>query len=132
MSVATDSLSVTLAALADPTRRGILRRLRTGEATVKELSEPLTMSGPAVSKHLRVLERASLIERGKDAQWRPCRLDAIPIKEVADWANGYREYWEANYDRLGSYLQELQTQDEGTDQNSTATPERETHHERGI
>jgi len=125
------SLSVTLAALADPTRRLILRRLRAGEATVKELSEPLTMSGPAVSKHLRVLERAGLIERGRDAQWRPCRLDATPIKEVADWANSYRQYWEANYDRLGSYLQELQTQDKGTGPDSSTAPERETHHERG-
>lgn len=131
MSEGIETLSVTLAALADPTRRLILRRLRAGEATVKELSEPLTMSGPAVSKHLRVLERAGLIERGRDAQWRPCRLDATPIKEVADWANSYRQYWEANYDRLGSYLQELQTQDKGTSPKSTTTPESETHHERG-
>ena len=105
--MATDTLSITFSALADPTRRAILARLAQGAATVKELSAPFAMSGPAVSKHLRVLERAGLIQRGRQAQWRPCRLDAAPLEEVAEWAQGYRRFWEASYDRLDDYLQQL-------------------------
>ena len=103
-----DSLSTTLAALADPTRRAILARLASGTATVKELSEPFEMSGPAISKHLRVLERAGLIARSREAQWRPCRLEAAPLKEVAEWTEHYRRFWEASFDRLDEYLQTLQ------------------------
>src|SRR5215210_4961005 len=100
-----DQLSSTFAALADPTRRAILARLTEGEATVKELAAPFTMSGPAISKHLRVLERAGLIARGREAQWRPCRLEAAPLKEVAEWAEGYRAMWEPRFDRLETPLQ---------------------------
>ena len=107
--MATDQLSATFAALADPTRRAILARLVTGERSVTELAEPFTMSMPAVSKHLRVLERAGLIARGRDAQWRPCRLEAAPLKEVADWTERYRTIWEQRFDRLDTYLQELKT-----------------------
>ena len=110
--MAADSLSVTFAALADPTRRAILARLLDGAATVKELAAPFAISGPAVSKHLRVLERAGLISRGRDAQWRPCRLEAVPLKEVADWAEGYRRHWEANYERLDAYLETLKAKEE--------------------
>ena len=102
-----DQLSVTFAALADPTRRAILARLATGEATVKELSEPFAMSGPAISKHLRVLERAGLIARGRDAQWRPCRLEAAPLKEVAEWASEFRQFWDESHKRLDFYLAQL-------------------------
>lgn len=102
-----DQLSVTFAALADPTRRAILARLATGEATVKELSEPFDMTGPAISKHLRVLERAGLIARGRDAQWRPCRLEAAPLKEVAEWASDFRQFWDESYKRLDFYLAQL-------------------------
>jgi DNA-binding transcriptional ArsR family regulator len=105
--MATDSLSIIFAALADPTRRAILARLTAGPATVKELSAPFEMSGPAVSKHLRVLERAGLIARGRDAQWRPCRLEAAPLKEVAEWAENFRRFWDASYERLDEYLQHL-------------------------
>jgi len=105
--MATDQLSATFAALADPTRRAILARLVTGERSVTELAEPFTMSMPAVSKHLRVLERAGLIARGRDAQWRPCRLEAAPLKEVAEWTERYRAVWEQRFDRLDAYLQEL-------------------------
>jgi DNA-binding transcriptional ArsR family regulator len=107
----TDTLSLTFAALADPTRRAILTRLSAGEATVKELSAPFAMSGPAVSKHLRVLERAGLIARGREAQWRPCRLEAAPLKEVTEWAEGYRRFWDESYERLDEYLQHLQERD---------------------
>jgi len=103
-----DSLSTTFAALADPTRRAILARLTKGPATVTELAAPFAMSGPAVSKHLRVLEQARLISRGREAQWRPCQLDAGPLREVADWAAGYRRFWEKSFDRLDVYLEELQ------------------------
>jgi DNA-binding transcriptional ArsR family regulator len=103
----TDSLSDTFAALADPTRRAILARLMEGEATVKEISEPFPISGPAVSKHLRVLERAGLITRSREAQWRPCRLEAAPLKEVAEWAQDFRRFWEASFDRLDGYLERL-------------------------
>jgi DNA-binding transcriptional ArsR family regulator len=105
--MARDTLSTTLAALADPTRRAILAHLATGAATVKELSAPFAMSGPAISKHLRVLERAGLIARGREAQWRPCRLKAAPLKEVAEWAEKYRRFWDANFERLDTYLEHL-------------------------
>jgi DNA-binding transcriptional ArsR family regulator len=108
----TDQLSTTFSALADPTRRAILALLTAGEATVKELSAPFAMSGPAVSKHLRVLERAGLITRGRDAQWRPCRLEAAPLEEVAEWAENYRRFWDASYERLDEYLQELKEKGE--------------------
>jgi DNA-binding transcriptional ArsR family regulator len=106
--MATDTLTVTLSALADPTRRSILRRLRTGEASVTELAEPFDMSLPAVSKHLKVLERAGLVARGRDAQWRPCRLEARPLKEVAEWVDDYRRFWDERFDRLDAYLKQLQ------------------------
>ncbi|MEW6776599.1 MAG: metalloregulator ArsR/SmtB family transcription factor [Bdellovibrionota bacterium] len=108
-----DHLSATFAALADPTRRAILARLALGEASVTELSEPFDMSLPAVSKHLKVLERAGLIARGKEAQWRPCRIEATPLKEVSDWVGRYREIWEQRLDRLDEYLQELKKKEEG-------------------
>jgi DNA-binding transcriptional ArsR family regulator len=104
----TDPLSMTFAALADPTRRAILARLTEGKATVKELSAPFAMSGPAVSKHLRVLERAGLITRGREAQWRPCRLDATPLREVTEWAEGYRRFWDASFDRLEAYVRQME------------------------
>lgn len=106
----TDPLSLTFAALADPTRRAILARLASGECSVTELAEPFDMSMPAVSKHLRVLERAGLIVRRREAQWRPCRIEARPLKEVAEWTEQYRRLWEARLDRLDVYLQELQAQ----------------------
>jgi DNA-binding transcriptional ArsR family regulator len=102
-----DQLSTTFAALADPTRRAILARLASGECSVSELAEPFDMTMPAVSKHLRVLERAGLIARGRDAQWRPCRLEAGPLKDVSEWAEQYRHIWEARLDRLDDYLKEL-------------------------
>jgi len=108
MASATDQLDRTFAALADPTRRAILSRLARGEAPVAELAEPFAMSQPAVSKHLKVLERAGLIARGRDRQRRPARLEAGPLKEVADWADGYRRFWEESYDRLDEYLDQLQ------------------------
>jgi DNA-binding transcriptional ArsR family regulator len=114
--MATDPLSTTFAALADPTRRAILARLTTGQATVKELSAPFAMSGPAISKHLRVLERAGLITRGRDAQWRPCKLDATPLKEVAEWAEDYRRFWDESYERLDTYLQQLQDKEHSDEQ----------------
>jgi len=107
----TDSLSVTFSALADPTRRAILIRLAEGPATVKELSAPFAMSGPAVSKHLRVLERAGLIQQGREAQWRPRTLDAGPIREVAEWATGFKRFWDASYARLDTYLDHLKRQE---------------------
>ena len=103
-----DHLSATLAALADPTRRAILARLALGEASVTELAEPFDMSLPGISKHLKVLERAGLIARGRTAQWRPCRLQADPLREVADWLEDYRRFWDARFDRLGDYLREVQ------------------------
>jgi DNA-binding transcriptional ArsR family regulator len=102
-----DPLSEVFAALADPTRRAILARLATGEATVNELAEPFPISLQAISKHLKVLERAGLITRGRDAQWRPCRLEAEPLREVATWAEQYRRHWEQRYDQLDDYLQRL-------------------------
>jgi DNA-binding transcriptional ArsR family regulator len=108
-SMSLDRLSATFAALADPTRRAILARLASGEASVTELGEPFAMSLPAISKHLRVLERAGLIARGQRAQWRPRRLDAGPLKDAAQWLEHYRQYWEESFDRLENYLGELQT-----------------------
>jgi DNA-binding transcriptional ArsR family regulator len=105
--MASDQLSTTFAALADPTRRAILARLASGECSVTELAHPFDMSMPAVSKHLRVLERAGLIARGREAQWRPCRIEPGPLKDVAEWAERYRHIWEARLDRLGDYLNEL-------------------------
>jgi DNA-binding transcriptional ArsR family regulator len=102
-----DRLSATFAALADPTRRAILTRLRQGEATVLELAAPFDMSLPAISKHLRVLERAGLISKGRDAQRRPCRIAAAPLKEATEWMEAYRAFWEESLDRLGEYLEEL-------------------------
>ena len=103
-----DSLSTTFSALADPTRRAILARLISGEASVTELAQPFEMSLPAISKHLKVLERAGLITRGREAQWRPCRLQAAPLKDAADWLQHYRRFWEESFDRLDEYLGELQ------------------------
>jgi DNA-binding transcriptional ArsR family regulator len=105
--VAPDRLSSTFAALADPTRRAILARLESGEISVTELAEPFSMSLPAVSKHLKVLERAGLIARGREAQWRPCRLEASPLKDVADWVAHYRRFFDESFDRLDDYLEEL-------------------------
>ncbi len=103
-----DSLSVTFAALADPTRRAILARLSQGEASVGELAAPFAMSLPAISKHLKVLEHAGLIARGRDAQWRPCQLTAGPLKDVVDWLEHYRPFWEESFDRLDAYLRKIQ------------------------
>jgi DNA-binding transcriptional ArsR family regulator len=110
-----DRLSATFAALADPTRRAILARLASGETSVLELAEPFDISLPAVSKHLKVLERAGLIERGREAQWRPCRLQATPLKGVADWVEYYRRHWEESLDKLDRYLKELQRKDKADD-----------------
>jgi len=103
-----DSLSTTFAALADPTRRAILARLASGETSVKELSEPFEISQPAISKHLKVLEKAGLIARGRDAQWRPARLEARQLKSAFDWLDDYRRFWEQSFDRLDEYLKRLQ------------------------
>ena len=102
-----DPLSSTFSALADPTRRAILARLASGEVSVTELAEPFEMSMPAISKHLKVLERAGLIARGREAQWRPCRLEAGPLRDVAQWVEHYRRFWEESFDRLDQYLSEL-------------------------
>src|SRR5271170_1857543 len=110
--MSSDNLSTTFAALADPTRRAILARLITGDASVTELAEPFEMSLPAVSKHLKVLERAGLIARGREAQWRPCRLEAGPLKDVADWTEHYRQFFEQSFDRLDEYLHELKAKEE--------------------
>src|SRR5882762_1750052 len=103
-----DPLSATFAALADPTRRAILARLATGEASVKDLASPFAMSQPAISKHLRVLERAGLIEQGRQAQWRPRRLRAGPLRDIAEWVDQYRRHWEDSFERLDEYLREVQ------------------------
>ncbi len=103
-----DRLDSTFAALADPTRRAILARLASGETSVSELAEPFAMSLPAISKHLKVLQRAGLIERGREAQWRPCRLAAAPLKDASEWLEHYRRFWEESLDRLEEYLRELQ------------------------
>ena len=114
LNMTADALSATFAALADPTRRAILARLASGESSVLEIAKPFDMSLPAVSKHLKVLERAGLIERGREAQWRPCRLQANPLKGVADWVEFYRHHWEESLSRLDSYLKELQRKDKET------------------
>ncbi len=106
-----DHLSTTFAALADPTRRAILARLATGETTVSELAAPFDMTLPAVTKHLKVLERAGLISRGREAQWRPCRLEAEPLREVANWVERYQKFWEQRFDSLERYLSEVQQQE---------------------
>jgi DNA-binding transcriptional ArsR family regulator len=106
-----DHLDATFAALADPTRRAILARLASGEASVMELAEPFAMSQPAISKHLKVLERAGLITRGRDAQRRPCRLEAQPLAEANEWLEGYRQFWEGSFQRLDALLDELKTQE---------------------
>jgi len=106
----TDHLSNTFAALADPTRRAILARLASGETSVTALAEPFEMSMPAISKHLKVLERAGLVARGREAQWRPCRLEAAPLRDVSAWIDHYRHFWEQSFDRLDDYLRELKTQ----------------------
>ena len=111
MLATSDSLSATFSALADPTRRAILSRLATGPATVKELSAPFVISGPAISRHLRVLERAGLVQRGREAQWRPRTLDAAPLREVAEWTGGFRQFWDANFGRLDIFLQQLKAQE---------------------
>lgn len=109
--MSSDHLSIIFAALADPTRRAILARLGSGDVSVTELAAPFSMSLPAVSKHLKVLQRAGLITQGRRAQWRPCRLEAGPLKDVADWVGHYRRFWEQSLDRLDEYLQELQHTD---------------------
>ncbi len=111
-------LDVTFAALADPTRRAILARLAKGEASVTELARPFDVTLPAISKHLKVLERAGLIERGREAQWRPCRLKAAPLKDAAAWVDRYRRFWEERFDRLDEYLSEIQ-KEEKRDRSST-------------
>ena len=122
----TDQLSLTFAALADPTRRAILARLAGGETSVKDLAAPFSMTQPAISKHLRVLERAGLIEQGRQAQWRPRRLRAEPLRDVADWVGQYRRHWEESFDRLDAYLRELndqatdKEQDDGDDDGRAA------------
>jgi DNA-binding transcriptional ArsR family regulator len=118
ISVQPDQLSTTFAALADPTRRAILARLAEGDASVKDLSAPFDMSQPAISKHLRVLERAGLIEQGRRAQWRPRHLRAGPLREIADWVGQYRRHWEESLERLDAYLrdvQDIEEQDDGDD-----------------
>jgi DNA-binding transcriptional ArsR family regulator len=124
MSMPTDRLSTTFAALADPTRRAILASLATGEKSVTELAAPFRMSLPGVSKHLKVLERAGLISRGREAQWRPCRLEAEPIKEIADWAEEYRRQWEQRFDRLEDYLAQLQAGSKSGAKTKRARPTR--------
>ena len=106
-----DRLNATFAALSDPTRRAILARLALGETSVTELAEPFAMSLPAISKHLKVLERAGLVARGREAQWRPCRLEVAPLKEAADWLERYRRFWDESFDRLDEYLRELQREE---------------------
>jgi DNA-binding transcriptional ArsR family regulator len=107
-----DRLSATFAALADPTRRAILARLALGETSVTELARPFEISAPAISRHLKVLERSGLITRGREAQWRPCRIEPTALKEVDDWLDRYRRFWEERFDRLDDYLRELQAKDE--------------------
>jgi DNA-binding transcriptional ArsR family regulator len=108
----TDHLTATFGALADPTRRAILSRLASGEASVTELAAPFDMSMPAISKHLKVLERARLIARGREAQWRPCRLQAAPLQDVAGWVEHYRKFWEQSFDRLDDYLRDLKKREQ--------------------
>src|SRR4051812_38097228 len=117
-----DRLSIVFSALADPTRRAILARLADGEATVNQLAEPFPISLQAVSKHLKVLEQAGLITRGRDAQWRPCRLQAAPLREIAQWAEHYRYFWDERYDRLDSYLQELRAAEPAAAKSAKSRP----------
>ena len=116
--MSSDRLSTIFAALADPTRRAILARLAQGETSVKALAEPFKMSPPAVTKHLKVLQRAGLITQGRQAQWRPCRLEAAPLKDVAEWAEGYRRFWDASYERLDVYLQHMKEEEHTHDNDS--------------
>ena len=115
----TDSLSATFAALADPTRRAILERLALGETSVADLSKPFAMSAPAVTKHLKVLQRAGLVRQGRQAQWRPCQLQAAPLREAADWVAQYRQHWEERLDMLEDYLAELQASPETPPKSTT-------------
>ena len=117
--MATDTLSATLFALADPTRRAIISRLNTGDATVSEIAEPFKMSLPGVSKHLKVLEKAGLIRRSKEAQWRRCHLNPEPIKQLSDWVEEYRQHWEEKFSRLDEYLAELQGQQPNAERRNT-------------
>lgn len=121
--MSTDRLSLTFAALADPTRRAILAHLAQGEASVSELAKPFEMSLPAISKHLKVLERAQLITRSRAAQWRPCHIQPEPLKEVSDWLTQYRQCWEDRLDRLDDYLAELQAQEYAQDSPCPPSPE---------
>lgn len=123
--MATDQLSETFMALADPTRRAILARLSEGEASVKELAAPFDISLPAISKHLKVLQRAGLIEQGREAQWRPCRLKAEPMKDAVDWLEKYRRHWEERFDRLESYIKDLQAQADRAESAAPRAPDEE-------
>src|SRR3970040_1236357 len=120
-----DTLSLTFAALADPTRRRILAILADGERTVTQLAEPFDITQPAISKHLRVLERARLIVRGREAQWRPAKLQAAPLKEASDWVEQYRQNWEESFDRLGAYLQSMQAEEQDTEGKEDEEPKNE-------
>ena len=120
-----DSLSLTFAALADPTRRKILAILTDGERTVTQLAEPFEITQPAISKHLRVLERAGLVVRGREAQWRPAKLQAAPLKEASDWVEQVRQNWEASFDRLGAYLQSMQAEQQGKERKEAEEPKTE-------
>ena len=120
-----DSLSLTFAALADPTRRKILAILADGQRTVTQLGEPFDMTQPAISKHLRVLERAGLIVRGREAQWRPAKLQAAPLKEASDWVEQYRQNWEESFDRLGAYLQSMQAEQQENEGKEDEEPKHE-------
>ena len=110
--IESDALSLTFAALSDPTRRAMLARLSQGPASVKELAQPFQLSLPTISKHLKVLEHAGLIERGREAQWRPAQLQAAPLRDVSNWLEGYRKHWEANFDRLEEYIRKIQKEKE--------------------
>jgi DNA-binding transcriptional ArsR family regulator len=121
----TDPLSATFAALADPTRRAILARLAQGETSVMDLAAPFDMSQPAISKHLRVLEKAGLIEQGRQAQWRPRRLQAGPLREVADWVGHYRRHWEESFERLDTYLREVERQENGNGEHDDSDADRQ-------
>ena len=122
--MAPDRLSTTFAALADPTRRAILARLASGEKSVNELAEPFEMSLPAVSKHLKVLESAGLIARGREAQWRPCRLEAAPLKDISNWVERYRRFWEESFDRLDAYLRDIQAKEDRSTQRKSKPRDR--------
>jgi DNA-binding transcriptional ArsR family regulator len=127
--MSTDQLSVTFAALADPTRRALLARLTDGEATVNTLAEPFPVSLQAISKHLKVLEHAGLITRGRNAQWRPCQLRAAPLADATDWLEQYRQFWEASFDRLASHLRQLQQQPPTTRKSTTKPTTKGTSHD---